>query len=324
LKEDEIAALDGDWSEFGPAERAAFAFARKFTYEPHRLTGEDIEALRKHYKDLQILEMILSMAGNNSINRWKEGAGVPQSANGGGFGRKTDAPLKQDPKPHTYLTPTSDAFKDKATKVAPFRADEKASGTRRETVCERPALESRVEVEKALAAARRRAPRLPLAGEDQARELSPEGFPKGDLPQWVLLLANFPKDGKTRIAGIHSTESRGNLTPLLKAQLSWVIARQDRACYALGEAKRRLREQGWSDDQIYKLDGDWSEFTPAERALFRVARQLAASPIVLTDAEVARAVKLAGPRDVVQVITYTAHRASFDRITEAAGLRVEK
>jgi hypothetical protein len=27
----------------------------------------------KHYKDLQILEMILSVSGNNSINRWKEG-----------------------------------------------------------------------------------------------------------------------------------------------------------------------------------------------------------------------------------------------------------
>ena len=47
MKEDEIAALDGDWSEFTPAERAAFAFARKFTYEPHRLTDADIDGLRK-------------------------------------------------------------------------------------------------------------------------------------------------------------------------------------------------------------------------------------------------------------------------------------
>ena len=85
MKEDEIAALDGDWSEFTDKERAAFAFARKFTYQPHLLNDADINALRKHYKDLQILEMILSMAGNNSINRWKEGVGVPQSANGGGF-----------------------------------------------------------------------------------------------------------------------------------------------------------------------------------------------------------------------------------------------
>ena len=91
LKEDEIAALDGDWSEFTPAQRSAFAFARKLTYEPDHLTDADIDGLRKDYKDLQILEMILSVAGNNAINRWKEGAGVPQSSGGGNFSRRTAA-----------------------------------------------------------------------------------------------------------------------------------------------------------------------------------------------------------------------------------------
>ena len=54
-----------------------------------------------------------------------------------------------------------------------------------------------------------------------------------------------------------------------------------------------------------------------------MARKLAASPVVLTDDDVAQAVKLAGPRDVVQLISYTTTRASFDRITEAAGLQLE-
>jgi hypothetical protein len=35
-------------------------------------------------------------------------------------------------------------------------------------------------------------------------------------------------------------------------------------------------------------------------------------------------VKLAGPRDVVLLVSYVTTRASFDRITEAAGLVVEK
>ena len=76
-----------------------------------------------------------------------------------------------------------------------------------------------------------------------------------------------------------------------------------------------MTKLGWSDAQIYRLDGDWSEFTPVERALFTVARKLAASPIVLTDDDVDQAVQRAGPRDVVQLISYTTHRASFDRIT---------
>ena len=100
-------------------------------------------------------------------------------------------------------------------------------------------------------------------------------------------------------------------------------SRQDRAWYAAGLAKRRLKELGQTDDQIASLDGNWSEFKPADRAMFTLARKLAASPVVLTDADVDNAVKLTSPRDVAQLISYTTTRASFDRITEAAGLQIE-
>ena len=118
-------------------------------------------------------------------------------------------------------------------------------------------------------------------------------------------------------------DEKGDLSPLVKAQASWIIARQDRAWYALGQAQRRLKALGQTDDQIFALDGSWDEFSPQDRALFTVAKHLAASPVVLTDDEVATAVKLAGPRDVVQMVSYTTNRASFDRITEAAGLQLE-
>lgn len=320
-KEDQIAALDSDWSEFTEAQKTAFAFARKFTYEPHKLSDADVEGLRKHYKDHQILEMILSMAGNNAINRWKEGAGVPQSAGGGGFGKDkepTDPPAK-----HTYLTPTSDKYKSLVTKVAPVELNDKGEPTKM-TVCRRPALESRDDVEKALAAASKRTPRLPLVEEDKARELLPSDSPKAAVTQWVRLLATFPASGKNRVNSQIVAETKGDLKPLLKAQVSWIIARQDRAWYATGEAKKRLAALGQTDDQIYALDGDWKNFDAKERSAFTLAKKLAASPVVLTDDDVAEAVKQIGARDTVQLIQYVTTRASFDRITEAAGLQIEK
>jgi AhpD family alkylhydroperoxidase len=72
LSEDRIAALDCAWSHYTPAEQAAFALARKLTYEPHALNDKDIETLRKHYKDLQILEIPFTIVNNNSTNRWTE------------------------------------------------------------------------------------------------------------------------------------------------------------------------------------------------------------------------------------------------------------
>jgi hypothetical protein len=111
----------------------------------------------------------------------------------------------------------------------------------------------------------------------------------------VRLLANFPHDGKSRIVALRTADESGNLKPVLKAQISWIIARQDRAWYATGQAMRRLRDLGVSGEQVYKLDGPREDFTPAERALFTVARKLAATPIVLTDEDVAQALKLTAP-----------------------------
>ncbi len=328
MTEDEIAALDGDWAGHTPAQQAAYAFARKFTFEPHTMTDADIDGLRKHYKDMQILEMVLSMAGNNAINRWKEGAGVPQSANGGGFrgkdGAPKEAPKDTPPAKQTYLTPTSDAFKDKVTKVAAVQVNEKKEPTKA-TVCVRPALASRAETEKLLAAAATRTPRLPLVDEATARDvLGDAATSKEPLTQWARLMANFPTQGKGRVTSEKTAAEKGDLTPLMKAQVSWIIARQDRAWYAAGEARRRLKALGQTDDQIFALDGDWAKATPAEQSLYTLAKKLAASPVVLTDADVEKALKLTGPKEVVQMISYTTNRASFDRITEAAGLAIEK
>jgi len=159
-----------------------------------------------------------------------------------------------------------------------------------------------------------------LVDEAKAREAVGE---EGQLPQWVRLLANFPTSAKGRVATIRTADEKGDLKPLLKAQVSWIIARQDRAWYAAGQARQRLKNLGWTDDQIYKLDGDWKDFSAAERAMFTVARKLSASPVVLTDDDVAEALKATSPAEVVQLISYITTRASFDRITEAAGLPLE-
>jgi hypothetical protein len=267
--------------------------------------------------------MILSVAGNNALNRWKEGVGVPQSKDLSGFARRAEKPATANRllPTHSFLTPTAEKYKNKVSTVAPLPIAAPTEEASRPAVYRRPSLEARTEVEKALADCRKRTPRLPLVPESKARELLPKDWAQDPLPQWVRLLANFPRDGKARIASLRAADEKGDLQPLLKAQISWIVARQDGAWYAVEDARQRLRQLGWSEEQIYRLDGDWAEFLPTERALFTVACKLAASPIVLTDDDVAQAMKVSGPRAVVQLISYTTNRTSFDRITEAAGLQ---
>ena len=48
----------GDWSAFSPAERAAFAFARKQALSPASITAEDVQGLVRHFGTERALDVI--------------------------------------------------------------------------------------------------------------------------------------------------------------------------------------------------------------------------------------------------------------------------
>jgi alkylhydroperoxidase family enzyme len=304
VKEDTIAALDGDWSEFTPAERAAFAFTRKLTFEPNAITDADIDQLRRHYKDLQILEIVMALAGFNATNRWTGPLAIPQEGH------------------RVFLTPTSEKYQAKRSLVAPL--DPTATGM----ACARPAsrgpLESREQVENALGAARKRSARLPLATEVQARAVVPEDWSgSGPLPEWVRLLGNFPKGGKTLAGAAYRAQTKGKLSPALKAKIAWVGARNDRAWYALGHAKHRLNDLGLTDDQVFAIDGPDFASTPAEQSALALVRKITLDPALVTDADVEAVRKHYNDSETAEVVYLATQAAAFDRLTEAAGLRLE-
>jgi alkylhydroperoxidase family enzyme len=294
LSDDKIAALDCDWSVYVEAEQAAFAFVLKLTHEPHKIGDADLKAIGKHYKPLQVLEIVFTVAGYNAMNRWTDSLGIPTEEH------------------RVYLTKTSEKYEKTRSKVAP-RKDQK-----------RPELESRKQVEAALAAARKRTPRLPLADADKAREALGDGWPKGPLPQWALLLANFPKSGASRAKGLLAAQEKGTLSKTLRAQVAWIAAREDRAWYALGRARLRLRALGFSEDEIFALDAPGEKFTAGERAAFAFARKLTATPSQVTDDDVAGLRKHYKDGEVAELVYQVTQAAFFDRLTEAAGLRLEE
>jgi alkylhydroperoxidase family enzyme len=305
VKEETIAALDGDWSEFTPAERAAFAFTRKLTYEPNAITDADIDRLRSHYKDLQILEIILAVSGFNATNRWTGPLAIPQEGH------------------RVFLTPTPEKYRSLRSLVAPL--DPRATGM----ACAKPAsrgpLESREQVEKALDAARKRSPRLPIASDAQARAVLPEDWSGSDpLPQWLRLAGNFTKGGKSFVGAIYRAETKGKLSPVLKGKIAWVGARSDRAWYALGHAKQRLNELGFTDDHVFAVDRPDFASTPAEQAALALVRKITVDPALITDADVEAVRKHYSDSETAEVVYLATQAASFDRFTEAAGLRLER
>lgn len=328
--EDQIAALDCDWAGFTPAEQAAFAFARKYTYEPHLLDSEDVVQLREYFTDLQILEMTLSMSWNNTINRWKEGVGVPQNPDEGGYSRTARSRSAEGTDSEStqlfsgsYLTPTSEKYQRRysTTAIVPNRFTNEVEVIT--PSARRPKLESVSEVKKALRDVRTRTSQLPLVDVETARQVF-RLQPDASVENWMRLMANFPSDGLFRRGqALFEALNDESLDPVLRAQIQWIVGRQDRAWYVVARGTERLQELGQSDQAIFALDGSWEDLDEGRKSLLTLAKNLATSPVVLTDDQVSAAVESVGPEQTVRVIQLVTQLAALTRMSKLAALPLE-
>jgi alkylhydroperoxidase family enzyme len=305
LDDDRIAALDGDWSQFTPAEQAAFAFTRKLTFEPHLIGDDDIARLKAHYNDIQVFEIISLVARYNSTNRWTDSLGIPQEGH------------------RDFKTPTSEKYLKLVTTVAPVDSQQPKGTSAPAAMPVRSALESREAVAAAMDRGRQRTARLPLPDEDAARALLPEGTATGPLPQWVRLMLSNSKAGAGAVASYKTLEEKGRLAPRMRAQIAWIAARHDRAWYALDQAAKRLKALGQSDSEIFALENPSAGFTPAEQQVFKFTRKLTVSPQWIVDSDISKLREHFSDTEVAEIVHRVTTAAYFDRVTESAGLPVE-
>lgn len=328
--EDEIAALDCDWGQFPESHQLAFEFARNLTNSPAQISDSQFKELGKYFNEKQILEMVISIAWNNSINRWKEALAVPQNPEEGGYSRalrdltSAEADAVKGKPSGSYLTPTSPAFAETSSSLFSSQQSDANESARLKTVRTRGYREYANPLDDVLAAARERKPRLPLATEGEARARFGNLIESYQhVPKWIRLMAVFPIEGVRRAQSILESRELDSLTPVQRARQSWVVARQDDAGYVLGLAQEELKRLGaWDKEQEY-LETDWSHYTDDERILLELAADLAHSPVVLTDAKVDEAVRLAGPSAVVQTISHVIGQTALIRLSEAANLNIE-
>lgn len=308
ISEDQVAALDGDWSVIVPANRAAFEVARVMTLTPHELRDEHIEMLREHYSEPQIAEILYVVSSFNAMNRWTGALNIPQEEH------------------REYLTPTSDEAASTVTQVAPIGASSGSEGVRYASPQQRPPLESRDEVMSILMACRDRSPRVALIDAETTNELlAQHGLDLGtdDPPQWVRLLAYFPNVGLNRASILKAVEHEGSLDPLLRAQVAWVSARHDRAWYALAHAQKRLEAMDQSEEQMFGLDSDRSRLDEGDQLALAFAERLTVDPALVSDEEVEQLREHFGDHEVAELVAVVAEAVFFNQLTEAAGLPIE-
>ena len=139
----------------------------------------------------------------------------------------------------------------------------------------------------------------------------------------MRLVLTFPKAGPGRVASHTNAISKGRLNVKLKAEIDYVAALHDRAWYALGHARNRLRELGMTDDMIAALVTPGESIPAGERAVLALAKKLTVDPARITDADIAALRTNFNDFETAEVVFQITEAASFDRLTEAAGLQLE-
>jgi alkylhydroperoxidase family enzyme len=299
MTDDQIASLDCRWSAFPQEEQAAMRFTRKMTLTPHLISDADVQALKKHYTDAQLVDILQTIAGYNSINRWTASTGIPQDRAFGG-----DEPSQLD-------TPTSAEFSTVETQVAPI--DYKP----------RPNWESRTDVEAAIAGCLGRSALVKLPSNEVARQAIAADTPGVTPPVWGQALSYSPQTALRMWKHRQAVVREGKLNGNLKALIAWVCARENRAWYSAGHAKIRLNALGVSDDTLFAIGTNEETFTAAERATFAFARKLTSAPHTVVDEDVTNLRQMFSDNEVAEIIFLTCDANSFDRITECLRLPLE-
>jgi alkylhydroperoxidase family enzyme len=298
VADDKIAALDFRWTDFDPRTRAALAYARRLTLEPHLIGDAHITKLKEHFTNNEIIELTYVISRFNSTNRWTDGMGIPQDSS---FGEEAS----------TLLTPTSNEFLNTKSRVT---ADTREA---------RPAPPSADEIAAAIEACKSREMRVEIPAVDAARTMLGDSVVGREPRAWERALSGLPEVGKYQVAAWNTIMTDDHLPPRLKAEIAYITAINNRAWYAAASAAQRLAELGVSPEDSVSLLSGGSPYSPGAAAVHRLALKSTVNPHLISDRDLADVRVHYSDEETAMIMHVICMANLFDRFTEALGLPVE-
>lgn len=298
MAEDEIAALDSNWSAFPENEQAAFAFTKKLTLQPHLIGDSDIESLKKYYSDSEIIEIAQTVAGFNSTNRWTDALGIPQDQEFGGDEAK-------------LLTDTSASFQSRESTVV-VRSEP-----------DRPAWETREKVLAQLEACRARQPRVKLGDASVLEASIQDQVAQLGTTNYAAALALFPSTATRQIKSLSGIVNEGRNPNQLKALVFWAVARENRGWYLMGHALRWLEAEGISSEQLFAFEKNGFPETRQQLA-FDFAKKLTTHSREITDRDIAHLRQHYGDHEVAEIVYLVCYANGFSHLAETVALPLER
>jgi alkylhydroperoxidase family enzyme len=297
MLEDEIAELDCNWQAFPIAEQAAFSYVQKLTSTPFLVTDEDFNRLRQFFSDDQILDMLQTVAGYNSTNRWTDALGLPQ-----------DQAFRD--KPADFSAPTSNRFLEERSKVA------------LSTEPEWPIPKSKHELKGLLAEAGERRPRLDLCDFAKLDEEMQDLANHSGMRNYARIFGNSPELAKRQLRTIDSIKKIGRLPDKNKIQIFWAVSRTHEGLYTMHLTQKWLDESGLPNLDPFDWDQPQTN-DPTSQLVLDFARKLTAHPRQISDEDIAKLREKFSDHEVAEIVHLAAFATMLNLFAEALNLPAE-
>ena len=85
-----------------------------------------------------------------------------------------------------------------------------------------------------------------------------------------------------------------------------------------------MNDLGLGDSDIEAIDHPGDSTPQPERLVLALARKLTVDPALITDSDIEGLRKHYSDHEVAEIVYHVTQAAFFDRLTEAAGLRLER
>jgi alkylhydroperoxidase family enzyme len=324
-------ALDTDWMAFGEPQREAFALTRKLTLTPQLIGDGDIDALKRHFTDDQVLTILYLVGRYNATNRWTDATGIPQEGyRDFSSALSADALNRPSKVASAVAMPRRHAESFEAWEGR--LADAKRRVARLKPTREVSAKAEPMEVAGAEPMEVAGAEPMEVAGAEPMEVAGAEPIEVAKAEPMEAtherLLAAIPQAGPTAVRQARDAMGKGKLDSRLKEKIAFLAAFEDEAWYMQSLVLGRLGAAGVTRKQAYDLAaGDLKSVAEradpverAERAALRFARKLTVDPVQVVDGDIESLGEHYSPYQIAEIIHVVATSAMLDRFTESVGL----
>jgi alkylhydroperoxidase family enzyme len=323
VDEEGLLALDTDWMAFAEPQREAFALTRKLTLTPQLIGDGDIDALKRHFTDDQVLTILYLIGRYNATNRWTDATGIPQEGyRDFSSALSADALNRPSKVASAVAMPRRHAESFEAWEGR--LADAKRRVARLKSTREVPAKAEPIGATKAEPIEATKAEPIEAT---KAEPIEATGAEPMEATH-ERLLAAIPQAGPTAVRQARDAMGKGKLDSRLKEKIAFLAAFEDEAWYMQSLVLGRLGAAGVTRKQAYDLAaGDLKSVAEradpverAERAALRFVRKLTVDPVQVVDGDIESLGEHYSPYQIAEIIHVVATSAMLDRFTESVGL----